>query len=265
MLRRHPYLCYFQGFHDICQVFLLLLGPASAASAVARLAVLRIRDFMLPTLAPTTSQLRLLPDLVARADPPLRRHIASIEPFYALAGTLTMYAHNIERYSDIARLFDALLAREPAFSIYLFAGIVIDRRLEILDIDEPDMLQVVLGRVPPRMDLDHLVARATDLYDRFPPDSLPSWRRLSAASAVKTARDPDLAARQTLDEGREFFEQQAKELLWLEKCDRLKRAVWAYRRPAKFVGAAVAAGLLAFYLRRNPTVVHHLTALLFSR
>ncbi|KAL3955280.1 hypothetical protein ACCO45_010843 [Purpureocillium lilacinum] len=148
VLRRYPYLCYFQGYHDICQVFMLVLEPPWRAKVVARLSILRIRDFMLPSLGPTTSQLRLLPDLLGKADPKLRRHIATIEPFYALAGTLTMYAHNIEAYHDIARLFDVFLAREPVFTIYVFAQIVMDRRDEILDIDEPDMLQVVLAKVP---------------------------------------------------------------------------------------------------------------------
>jgi len=56
VLRRYPYLHYFQGYHDICQVFLLVLEPQTRAVAVARLSVLRIRDYMLPTLAPSLAQ-----------------------------------------------------------------------------------------------------------------------------------------------------------------------------------------------------------------
>ncbi|PHH69537.1 hypothetical protein CDD83_5694 [Cordyceps sp. RAO-2017] len=159
VLRRYPFLCYFQGFHDICQVVLLVMDRGMRANVVARLCLLRIRDFMLPSLGPTTAQLRLLPDILAKADPELRCHIASIEPFYALAGTLTMYAHNIEDYHGIARLFDVFFAREPVFSIYIFARIVMNRRDEILNTDESDMLQVILSKVPGKMDLDVLVAR----------------------------------------------------------------------------------------------------------
>ncbi|ATY60290.1 GTPase-activating gyp10 [Cordyceps militaris] len=247
VLRTYPYLCYFQGYHDICQVFLLVLRPALAARCVARLSVLRIRDFMLPNLGPTTSQLRLLPDILSRADPTLRRHVATVEPFYALAGTLTMYAHNIEAYRDIARLFDVLLAREPVFSIYLFAQIVVDRRDEILAIDEPDLLQVILARVPARMDLDGLVARAALLFAAHPPETLPAWRRIARASALKTARDPRQAARQTLRDGAAWFDTQAKELQWLDLRNSLLSVAWAYRRPAKTVAMAVAVGLVAFY------------------
>ncbi|PTB64022.1 hypothetical protein BBK36DRAFT_1125477 [Trichoderma citrinoviride] len=258
VLRRHPYLCYFQGYHDICQVFLLVLEPAARAPLVARLSVLRIRDFMLPSLSATTAQLRLIPDILARADPELRRHLSSIEPFYALAGTLTMYAHNIERYRDIARLFDVILAREPTFSIYLFAQIVIDRREEILEIDEPDMLQVILGRVPPELDLDGLIKRAVSLFVDHPPETLRSWRHISSASVLKTCRDVDASTRQTLEDGHRFFERQVKEIQWQELRMGVRRKMWVYRRPVQYVGAAIMVGVVAFYLRRNPSLVQYI-------
>ncbi|KAF7560772.1 hypothetical protein G7046_g3377 [Stylonectria norvegica] len=260
VLRRYPYLCYFQGYHDICQVFLLVLDPALRARAVARLSVLRIRDFMLPTLAPTTAQLRLLPDILAGADPKLRRHLSGVEPFYALAGTLTMYAHNIEGYRDIARLFDVFLSREPVFSIYMFAQIILDRRDEIFEIDEPDMLHVILGKVPPRMKLDGLIADSVRLFERFPPETLRSWSQISSSSSLKTARNAEACAKQTMDEGARHFQKQAKELQWAELQDRIKWTLWAYRRPARAVGMAVAVAALAFYFRRNPALTSRLFA-----
>ncbi|KAH0496546.1 hypothetical protein TgHK011_003899 [Trichoderma gracile] len=261
VLRRHPYLCYFQGYHDICQVFLLVLETAARAPLVARLSVLRIRDFMLPSLSATTAQLRLIPDILARADPELRRHLSSIEPFYALAGTLTMYAHNIERYRDIARLFDVILAREPTFSIYLFAQIVIDRREEILEIDEPDMLQVILGRVPPELDLDGLIKRAVNLFTDHPPETLRSWHHISSSSVLKTCRDVDASTQQTLEDGHRFFERQVKEIQWQELRMGVRRKMWVYRRPVKYVGAAIMVGFVAFYLRRNPSLVQYIWSL----
>lgn len=120
-LRRHPSLCYFQGFHDIAQVLLLVLGRRTATPAVARLALLRIRDFMLPTMTASVSQLRLLPSILHVADASLSRHLSATQPFFALPATLTMYAHDMEQYGDIARLYDFLLARESVVSLYLFA------------------------------------------------------------------------------------------------------------------------------------------------
>lgn len=251
VLRRYPYLCYFQGYHDICQVFLLVLDPVWRARAVARLSVLRIRDFMLPTLGPTTAQLRLLPEIIGRADPKLRQHLAAVEPFYALSGTLTMYAHNIEAYHDISRLFDVLIAREPVFSIYMFAQIVLDRRDEILEIDEADMLHVILGKVPPNMDLDALIAKSVRLREKFPPSGLRAWGYISSASALKTVYSVQDCADQNMDQGHEHFEEQVKEIKWYERKQAALALAWAYRRPAASVGMTVAVGLLSMYLYRN--------------
>ena len=123
VLRRYLFLHYFQGFHDICQVFLLVLGPRRAVAGVARLCLIKIRDFMLPLLSPALSHLLLLPEIVQAEDDRLGRHVSQTQPFFALSATLTLYAHDIQAYSDIARLFDVLLAREPAFSLYLFATV----------------------------------------------------------------------------------------------------------------------------------------------
>jgi TBC1 domain family member 20 len=121
ILRRNPFLCYFQGYHDICQVLLLVLGAESCSLAVSHLSLLRIRDFMLPSLSPALSHLRLLPPILSAVDPELCSHLSQTQPFFALAATLTLYAHDIQEYGDIARLFDVLLAREAVFSVYLFA------------------------------------------------------------------------------------------------------------------------------------------------
>ncbi|SCN95907.1 related to GTPase-activating protein gyp10 [Fusarium fujikuroi] len=260
VLRRYPYLCYFQGYHDISQVLLLVLAPTWRARVLARLSVLRIRDFMLPNFGPTTAQLRLLPDIIHAADPKLRRHLAGVEPFYALAGTLTMYAHNIETYQDIARLFDVFLAWEPVFTVYVFAQIILDRRNEIFEIDEPDMLHVILGKVPTKMDLDELIIKSAALFGQHPPETLSYWRHISNFSALKTARDIETCAKQTMEEGSELFEKQVKELHWQEMWDHIKLVLWRYRRPAKTVGMALVVGALAFYLRRNPILVHRIAS-----
>lgn len=168
VLRKHPSLHYFQGYHDIASVLLLVLedndedrykgrnghrksnsssmtsingSKVSGSSnidanemdeakvseliawALARLSLLRIRDFMLPTLDAALAQLTLLPAILRAADPALAGHLTGMQPFYALAGTLTMYAHEIQSYGDIARLFDYLLAQEAVLSIYLFAAV----------------------------------------------------------------------------------------------------------------------------------------------
>lgn len=99
------------------------MGADAAGSAIARLSLLRIRDFMLPTISGTESHLHLLPAILYAADPQLCRHLSQTQPFFALAATLTLYAHEIEDYGQIARLFDFLLASEAVVPVYLFVAV----------------------------------------------------------------------------------------------------------------------------------------------
>ncbi|KAB8336874.1 hypothetical protein FH972_021182 [Carpinus fangiana] len=253
VLRRHPALCYFQGFHDIVQVLLLVLGRQDATPAVARLSLLRIRDFMLPSMTAAVVHLQLLPSILRAADATLERHLSSTRPFFALAATLTLYAHDIEEYGDIARLFDFLLSRESVISLYLFA---VDELLDI-EPDEPEMLHSVLSKLPQPLDLEGLIAKTTLLYDQHPPHKLPgtSWAKVSSNSVLKTTLDPRVLAGQSLHDGQSYFDKQAAEIRRLEFLRSVQSRLWQYRRPAAAFAVAFAVAVLSYWLRNNPAIL----------
>ncbi|KAL2352567.1 GTPase-activating protein gyp10 [Cryomyces antarcticus] len=259
VLRRHPSLCYFQGYHDIVQVLLLVLGADKGAPSVAHLSLLRIRDFMLPALSAAIAHLKLLPSILYAQDSELCRHLSHTEPFFALAATLTLYAHDIEEYGDIARLFDFLLAREAVMSVYLFAVVVMSRKTELLEIepDEPEMLHSVLSKLPKPLDLEALIASTVNLFNSHPPESLPNraWRNISSYSVLKTTRTPTQLITQTLEYGEEMFAKQAAQMRRAERRDHLRkeagRLANKYKRPAGALGLAVAVAVLSWWMRRN--------------
>ncbi|KAL8929244.1 MAG: hypothetical protein Q9208_001327 [Pyrenodesmia sp. 3 TL-2023] len=253
VLRSYPMLSYFQGFHDIVQVFLLVLGVDDAAASVSRLSLLRIRDFMLPSLSPSLAHLRLLPSILHVADAKLCNHLSQTQPFFALAATLTLYAHDIQEYGDIARLFDFLLAHGAVVSVYFFAVIILSRRDELFDIptDEPEMLHSVLSKLPKPLDLEALIAKTMALYERFPPERLPfrAWARVSPFSVLKTTRGK--FRQQSLDDGIELFEQQVAQLRRDQMVEQAKAALWKHRRPVGQVGITILVGIMAFWLRKG--------------
>lgn len=253
VLRRQPYLSYFQGYHDICQVFLLVLGPREGAAAVARLSALRIRDFMLPTFAQALTQLQLIPAIIDTVNPTLRDHLSLTQPFFALSGTLTMYAHDIQEYGEIARLFDVLLAREAVFSVYVFAQIVLQRAEELFETpaDEPEMLHSILSKLPKPLNIEVLIANTIQLFEAHPPESLSIWRSISSSSVLKTARWHEQLTGQALEDGKGYFLKQSKELQWDERRKVALQALWRYRRPAG-LGIAVLVGVLSVWLRKSP-------------
>ena len=154
------------------QVFLLVLGPEDASAAVARLSLLRIRDFMLSSLDPALAQLELLRPILRAADPVLYDHLPKSQPSFALAGTITMFAHNIQDYKDITRLFDFFLARHAVMPIYLFAAVVLSKREELLEFDkeDEDILYVMLGKLP-----SHLPAYSSHLQ-QMPVCVISHWK-----------------------------------------------------------------------------------------
>ena len=259
-LRTHPYLSYFQGFHDIVQVFLLVLGKDPAIPAVARLSLLRIRDFMLPSISPAFVHLELLPAILYTADEKLYHHLSGTRPFFALPATLTLYAHEIQEYSDIARLFDFLLAQEAAVAVYFFANIVLSRKTELLEIpiDDPDMLHFTLSKLPKPMDLDGLITGTMQLFSQHPPPSLPFriWRTISPYSVLKTTRRPESTAPymnpiESMSQGKAFFDRQAAQLRWIERRDRTRAVIWRYRWSAGGLGIAIVVGGLSIWLQRQ--------------
>lgn len=258
-LRWHPSLCYFQGYHDIVQVFLLVQGASAAPPLVRRLSLLRIRDFMLPRLSASVSHLQLLPAILYQAD----REVYNIlpgNPFYGLAHVLTLYAHDIQSYGDIARLFDFLLAREAVMSIYLFAVIVIAKRAELLeymaDGPDEDVMSVVLQKLPKDIDVEDMIEKAMLLFENHPPDALPfrTWSRVSRNSVLKTTMDRQALREQTLEQGQVWFDKQAEEIQRQEARAKMlksiRKTLCKSRRPA-ILTLSVAVCVFALWMGRD--------------
>lgn len=207
---------------------------------------------MLPTLAPALAQLRSIPPILRAVNDKLYYHLSQTQPFFALSPTLTMYAHDIQEYGEISRLFDVLLAQSPVFSVYMFAQIVLQRANELFETpaDEPEMLHSILCKLPQPLDVEALIQNTITLFEKHPPESLSAWRTIPKYSVLKTARSVEDSAKQSLGDGEVLFEKQVKELARIEQRQKVWKQVYQYRKPAGTIGVAVLIGLLAIYMRR---------------
>lgn len=244
---------------------MLVLGANAAYPVVECVSLLRIRDYMLPTMAPALKHLQLLPAILHAADGDLASHLTLPHVHYALPATLTLYAHEIEQYSDIARLFDFILAHEPVMSVYLFASTILSRREQLLEIpaDDHDMLFFTLQKLPQPLDLEPLIAQAVQIFASHPPDRLPGrvWRTISSSSVLKTAQVPENS--RNLEEAAIYFQRQAAEVKWDEKKHRALKTALRYRRPFATTAAAVLIGAFSIWMRRSGND-RYLVSLLFS-
>lgn len=164
-----------------------------------------------------------------------------------------MYAHDIQEYGDISRIFDVLLAREAVFSLYIFAQIMLERADELFEIpdDEPEMMHSVLSKLPKPLKLEKLIADAVTLFEKHPPEKLATWRAISSSSVLKTARYSDQSSAQTLQDGEVYFMKQVKELQRAEQLERAMKLVIKYKRPARAVVLAVTIAVFSVWLRRS--------------
>lgn len=167
---------------------------------------------------------------------------------------MTMYAHDVQGYHDIVRIFDVLLARETVFSVYMFAQIILSRSEELFDIpaNEWEMLHSILQKLPLPLNLEELIANTVKLIEKHPPESLRNWSSVSRNSVLKTARWPDVMVKQTVRDGEWYFRQQVRELQVAERRKEMMRLMWLYRRPAAAFGMAVMIGVVSVWMRRTP-------------
>lgn len=268
VLRRNPKLAYYQGYHDICQVLLLIFDKHHAMQILEFLSLNYLRDFMMPNMDSSIDHLHLIPGLLQSSDAKLGGLIAHIEPFYAISSILTLFSHDLESFASICLIFDYIFAtRCMAVPVYLYASMVISRKPELmlLATEDCDMLHSALAKFPsPISDpaLFDVTARASTLLELYPPQHLPYWDSISQYSVLKTTAAPQAPGRryssvvpatrrevfsdvcsddildETFDEDEEFDEKQSLklqspsvlELLDLQLKESTQKALEAQRR-----------------------------------
>jgi hypothetical protein len=261
VLRRHPWLHYYQGYHDIAQLVLLIADRDQAVALVIleQLSKYALRDFMLSTLAPSMSMLPLAHDIIRVYDPDYYRILSDVEPYYAVSPLLTWFMHNLENYQDACRVLDLLVASaDPSMVLYLIAAQTIFRKQQVADADgDPDLIFHVLSKPRHEGDasLESWLQLAVKLYESIRPRQLRHWSRISKHSALRTPLDL------TDDQAKEHASLQEAEVAEAERRRRAKAsggisALWVRLlddNAGRIGVAAVTVGVLAagltYYLK----------------
>lgn len=104
VLCANPCLHYYQGFHDVCSVLVLVMGRRSLASPLAiRLASGYLREAMDESIKGAMQALSLILQILKRIDNKLWRVMAKegMEPQFALSWVLTWFAHDLRSLSQV--------------------------------------------------------------------------------------------------------------------------------------------------------------------
>lgn len=136
------------------------------------------------------------------------------------------------------------------------------RKDELLeyDSDDSDMMYAILSKLPKPLDIESLITRTTSLFAQHPPETLPfgAWRKVSQYSVLKTARDPDELARQTLEDGELLHAKHAAQIKRQETLQKMtahsRFLAHKYRKPAGAFTVAIVVGIVSLWLGRNGNV-----------
>ncbi|CAH1270126.1 TBCK [Branchiostoma lanceolatum] len=204
VLVRHPELHYYQGYHDICVTFLLVVGEDLAFAIMDKLSEYHLRDFMDESMDRTRHILGYLMPIVGKAHPELREFLerSDVGTIFALSWLITWYGHVLTDIRHIVRLYDFFLACHPLMPIYLAAQIVLYRSEDILRVEcEMTMVHHTLSRLPEDLPFEHLVSRAGDLFIQYPPSMLAKEAELEflSSTTISCYEDFEMATNQKPD------------------------------------------------------------------
>ncbi|KAG0226257.1 hypothetical protein BGW42_003793 [Actinomortierella wolfii] len=175
VLRRHPRLSYYQGFHDVCTCLITVLGKESAALAAECMALVFFRDCMLDNLEPVLDQLSLMMEIFRLVDPEVLEFLNSTDtlPFFALSWVITWCSHDLQDFSKVARIFDFFLCFNPLMPVYFAAAVVMSRREELFRVERDNaMVHTFLTKFPIDCDLELIISHAHQLFTTYPPETL---------------------------------------------------------------------------------------------
>ncbi|XP_007443846.1 TBC1 domain family member 20-like [Python bivittatus] len=187
VLRAHPELHYYQGYHDIAVTLLLVSGERVAVALLERLSTHHLRDFMDPTIDSTKHILSYLMPILQHESPQLHDFMqrAEVGTIFALSWLITWFGHVLANFHHVLRLYDFFLASHPLMAVYFAAVIVLYREEEVLscDCDMPSIHQL-LSRFPQDLPYETLIVQAHQLFQRLPHTQLTKQAALQLYKSI---------------------------------------------------------------------------------
>lgn len=242
---------YYQGFHDVCLTFLLVLGDE--AFPVIRYICQRgsFHNYLLYTLEESVLyELDNLYVLLFLHDYEVEKRMreAELGTLFALSWPLTWFSHALHHYSQIVLFFDFLLCSHHLMPIYISAALVSERRGEILDC-EPEMplLHKLLNEIPSKMNCYRILDTARILYGRYPPAVLIELRKEYLQMCERQHRQKNVL------EKLEFAQQQTTKGL-KERRSSLRLNVYEVVKPFAVCSSIAALAVAYYYIQRTSSL-----------
>lgn len=154
LLRKYPNLNYYQGFHDIASIILLVnfnqndnkLDETSSFRLLEALTLNHLRDFMIADINLSLQHLKLIPTLLEIIDHKMFKLIKQLNSgfintngeyydynFYqGLSSILTIFSHDVENLNQLLILWDFSLSYNTVLiNIYIYVAAIMTKKCQI--------------------------------------------------------------------------------------------------------------------------------------
>lgn len=192
VLRKYPSLNYYQGYHDIASIILLVCYKANhnelieedinqdlAFKLLEKLTILHLRDFMVTDINLSVDHLRLIPAIIESIDEQLFKLIKQTSSSYQtlnghfdykffqpLSSILTFYSHDLTNLSHILHIWDMVLSHNTVLiNVYIYVSSIIALKPKIWDALNLDPEQEEFTSID--SDLVHTYLSPTRLFDEL--------------------------------------------------------------------------------------------------
>lgn len=176
LLMKKPNLHYYQGFHDVCLTYLILLGDdKEAEEKLDQMIDSHFNVYMQPTMNETQESLAQVPIIIGLMDPKVEEFLekAEIGTIFALSWVITWFSHVISNEQDVEKIYRFLESEDPHMVLYLSAALVISKKDLLLKL-EPEMSTVhhYLSQLPRRekFDFENLFDHSRKAFEEWPPE-----------------------------------------------------------------------------------------------
>ncbi|KAF2070165.1 hypothetical protein CYY_008522 [Polysphondylium violaceum] len=176
VLSIHPSLYYFQGYHEIASVLLLITDESLAFAMLERLSLNHFNDCMLPNFSEVLKVLNLLFPLISLMDQNVYNFLlkSNVQPLFSISWILTWFSHNVEELDHAARLYDFFLSSHPLACLYFSAALIEHLKTPLLRLEcaYDTVHGFFSSNLPQDLPLDKIIQQTQYLLDKFPPTKL---------------------------------------------------------------------------------------------
>nr|CAD2190624.1 unnamed protein product [Meloidogyne enterolobii]CAD2191525.1 unnamed protein product [Meloidogyne enterolobii] len=241
---------YYQGFHDVCLTFLLILDADEAFKAVQSICQRgSFGNYLSCSLE--ESVLKELDDiyvLLFLHDREVEEQLRGLElgTLFALSWPLTWFSHALQHHSQVTLFFDFFLCSDYLMPIYVSAALICERREEILNCEkEMPLMHKLLNHVPAEINCNRIVSTARSLYGSYPPTVLHEYKKEYDKIRERQRRQKDIM------EKIDNVNRENMQMLLERRGSSLRLNVYEFARPFAVFGGVAAIAVVYFILKMD--------------